>query len=273
MFMVPDLASDIEVETCRNGVSATHVVGTAWTPDSGAGIVEVLEPRVEGMPERYEMFGGVLVMEMTVNHIDEVLRVMGDPGPARWLQPHEVAHPRLVIAFVERGTWASSVFSVGSAISKINDQEVRTLEEYRANFAPRQGSALWSLETDLGLVMHLHFNESVAAQYRQGLAMPSSRHLLTDAVVAAAERLGLAEHGVPRGWACDSNCTAATGGVVALNKAPREAPRAAPVARAAGPLLVDPAAPGRRRASAGSGARRAAATAAPPAASLPWPVA
>jgi len=280
MFMVPDLAFDIEIETCRSGISATHRVGTAWTPDSGAGLVEVLEPRVEGVAEKYEMFGDVLVMEMTINHIDEVLRTRNDPGPSRWMQPPFNVEPRLIIAYVERSTWASSVFPVGATVSKVNGQSVRTLAEYRACFAPSEGSELWSLETDMGLVMRLQFNESVARQYRQG-STPDSRYLLTEAVVAAAVRLGLADGGVPRGWACAHNCSAAAGGVVMLTPTQlNEAPRDMRPVRAAGPLLVDPADKGPRRVSARrappaaplSGARMAAA-ATPLAAAWHWPVA
>merc|ERR1719188_971296 len=105
---------DIEVESCFQGKSVKHTVSTVYEPEYERGIRWVDEPRVEGVASKFEMFGDLSVMELTVNHVYDILTKSGDPGPARWLHPDFVAHPRLVINFVRSGSYTANVLSKGA---------------------------------------------------------------------------------------------------------------------------------------------------------------
>jgi len=187
-FMVPDLTTDVEFETCFEGKTQQHTVSMNWKPEYDKGIRYVTEPTVEGVSSQYELFGDVAVMAMTVNHVDAILTTVGDPAPARWMHPDFVAQPRLIVNYVRSGSYASHVIPVGSAVTKVNGQEVRSLEEFGQAFVPKQGK-VWTIETDTGKVVAMIFNKSLGDQIQQA-EFQRAPHLLTPSVVGAAEKLG-----------------------------------------------------------------------------------
>lgn len=214
LFMVPDLSGAVDIETCFGGNALKHSVSMAWAPEYERGLQTVDEPYIAEMSVRYEMFGGVSVMQMTVNHVSAVLSTYGDPGPARWLHPDLVDQPRLVINYVQSGSYPESIFAPGSAIAKLNGVPVHTLEEFREHFEPKNGSDEWSLETDMGAIIVLDFNETLRQQL-QSAVMTHSPFLLTRAVVKAAKSKGLGPgDAMKTGPAGDSN-----GPLVALGEA------------------------------------------------------
>merc|ERR1719379_1384954 len=188
--MVPDLFEHVEVQTCFKGKPVRHNVSMAWTAEYERGIRFVAEPQMEGMASKYELFGDIAVMEMTVNHISTILQATGDAGPVRWLHPDLVAQPRLLVTFVRSGSYVADVLSVGSAVTKVNGHETRTLEEFREHFEPA-GSAggVWTMETDMGEVAALMFNESLVEQLTQAHSM-NLPYLLTPSVLGTAKKLG-----------------------------------------------------------------------------------
>lgn len=67
----------------RRGSSSKHAVTLAWAPEYEQGLQYIDEPYIANMREHYELFGGISVMQMTVNHVHTVIRTRHDPGPAR----------------------------------------------------------------------------------------------------------------------------------------------------------------------------------------------
>lgn len=190
-FMVPDLAAEMEVETCRLGATTRHAVSLAWAPEYERGLRFVNEPYIAGIASEYEMFGDISIMQMTVNHISTILASTGDPGPARWLHPDFVTEPRLIVNYVRSGSYASGVVAPGAAVSKVNGRAVRTLAELREHFQPEAaGDNVWTLETDMGSMAAVLFNESLAEQVARATRL-NAPYLLTPGVRSAAINLGL----------------------------------------------------------------------------------
>jgi len=188
-FMKPDLSEDLQFETCVNGTFTAHNVSMAWSPEYDKGLRYVDEPALDGMGMKYEIFGDISVMEMTVNHISALVNA-GDPGPARWLHPDVIGHPRLIVNYVRSGSYASEVLALGSAVSKLNGHDVRTLAEFREHLAPQEADGqgkVWMLETDMGKVAALMFNQSLGQQISNGKQAP---YLMTPGIVSAATKLG-----------------------------------------------------------------------------------
>merc|ERR1719329_1187758 len=104
--MVSDLNGDVEFETCSQGHVAKHRASLKWLPDYDSGVRYVDEPTLEGIGEAYEFFGGLCVVEMTANHISTIMQTMHDPDPIRWTTPELVAQPRLMVSFVNPGSYA-----------------------------------------------------------------------------------------------------------------------------------------------------------------------
>lgn len=188
--MVPDLSGSAEMQTCSKGVTTTHSLSMAWAPEYELGVHWIDEPRQDGRAGAYELFADMSIMELTINHIDEVLKKYEDPGPTRWLHPDLITEPRLIVNYVKPGSYASSVVGVGSAVEKINGKVIRTLQEFRQNFAPAEALDVWTLETDRSKIVAVMFNQSVAEQLTAANA-PDAHYLRTDTVVRAAAVLGL----------------------------------------------------------------------------------
>jgi len=189
-FMVPELSSGMKVETCFKGKVTQHKVMLDWKPDYGRGLQWVAEPNMNGVSNEYEMFGDVSVMQMTVNHVSTAISKYGNPGPARWLHPDLIAQPRLVINYVRSSSYASDILPIGACVVKVNGHEVHTLQDFRDHFVPADGKKVWTMETDMGKVLALMFEKSLAEQLKAADAS-NSPYLLTPGVVNAAKTLGL----------------------------------------------------------------------------------
>lgn len=188
MFMTRDLSSDLVFETCTKGQVTKHHVSLAYKPEFDRGIAYVDEPYIAGVSKQYEIFGGVTVMQMTVNHISYIVHNWGDPSPTRWLYPDFVAKPRLMVVNVPSGTYASEVLSEGAAVKSLNGHEVSTLEEFRQHLVPEAGD-VWTLETDLGEILALEYTKTLEDQIHSSY---SQSFLLTPGVQGAARRSGIA---------------------------------------------------------------------------------
>lgn len=189
-FMVPKLSSGVKFETCFKGKLIQHTVSMDWKPDYGRGLQWVAEPNLMGLNNDYEMFGDISVMQMTVNHVSQAVSKMGNPGPARWLHPDLVSQPRLVINYVRSGSYAADVLPLGAAVAKVNGHEVHTLQDFRDHFVPEDNKKVWTMETDMGKVVALMFDKSLAEQLKKA-DMANAPYLLTPSVVSAAKKLGL----------------------------------------------------------------------------------
>merc|ERR1719265_2641767 len=89
----------VHVETCKNGELTDHKVSLSWQPDYESGIRIITEPYFHEEALDYEVFADITVMEMTVNHIMELLE-NAPPTLGRWLMPENMVSKRLVVTDV-----------------------------------------------------------------------------------------------------------------------------------------------------------------------------
>mmetsp|Transcript_6803 Transcript_6803/g.18744 ORF Transcript_6803/g.18744 Transcript_6803/m.18744 type:complete len:1039 (-) Transcript_6803:437-3553(-) len=154
----------------------------------GLGIREVKEPTWEKDMVRFEIFAGVLVMKMTINHVVELIDD-GYYSAGRWLSSEAKEKPRLIIAYLQPDTYAHRVLVEGQVVESINGINVSTLEDYAEAFQPRRMSLddspceeqwpVWSLRTDLGHVLEVDFWEAYEAQKAMYLASSDYHYLMT----------------------------------------------------------------------------------------------
>jgi S1-C subfamily serine protease len=190
-FMVPELTSGVDFETCYQGKVTKHHVSMDWRPDYGRGLQWVDEPNTLGFSKDYEMFGDISVMQMTINHINLAVS-KGSAGLARWLHPDFVSEPRLVVNYVRSGSYAADILPIGAAVAKVNGHKVRTLQDFRDHFQPENKKKIWTIETDMGKVVALKFDQSVSEQLKNADLM-NAPYLLTESILSAAEKLGLSK--------------------------------------------------------------------------------
>mmetsp|Transcript_64 Transcript_64/g.166 ORF Transcript_64/g.166 Transcript_64/m.166 type:complete len:584 (-) Transcript_64:51-1802(-) len=234
-YMVPDLNSDVEFETCSGGTVKSHTASLNWAQEYDAGIRFVSEPHQQGFSSAYEIFGDISIMELTVNHITVFVNEYGNPGPARWLHPDSVTKPRLVVNFVQPGTYVSNILAAGAVVTSVNGKEVSTLSEFKDAFIPEE--EIWTLETDMGKIAALFFGQSLVSQLSQA-KMQGGQYLLTPSVMGAADKLGL--KGFHTAAASEPEGQVQKLPVKALLSQARrhDSSRSTPVARAAGPIEV-----------------------------------
>mmetsp|Transcript_31935 Transcript_31935/g.51382 ORF Transcript_31935/g.51382 Transcript_31935/m.51382 type:complete len:190 (+) Transcript_31935:56-625(+) len=89
-----------------------------------------------------------------------------------------------MITYVRPGSYASEILAEGSAVEKVNGKVVRTLEEWREALVP--DGSIWTLETDLGILLASPFKETLASQLQRGKV---DAYLLTQGIEQAKEKL------------------------------------------------------------------------------------
>lgn len=82
-------------------------------------------------PVDYEVFGGIVVMQLTVNHIQGMKKSI--PGLARFAEMKHQNQPVLLITHVFSSSelFRTRAVMVGATINEVNGQEVHTLDEFR----------------------------------------------------------------------------------------------------------------------------------------------
>lgn len=179
-----DAERPVEVEVCRNGTVSRHAVSLAWNSSYEPGIRKVTEPHFEPLALDYEVFAGVTIMEMTLNHVQALLQSGWPASYGRWLLPENLAEPRLLVTKVKKGTYAETVLGTGMVLSTLNGQPVSTLAEFREHFEPQPGKP-WTLESERKELLVVDFEPALKEQAE------GEPYLLTPALLRAARLRGL----------------------------------------------------------------------------------
>jgi len=121
------IGQEISLVVYRNGVQ--HTITTKFEQMALPPVSEIY-PGYE--PIDYEVFGGIVVMPLTINH----LQLLGSraPGLAKYMDMQQRAEPALIIThiFPSSHAYRSRAISVGSTIHEVNGTPVSTLAHYRA---------------------------------------------------------------------------------------------------------------------------------------------
>eukprot|EP00927_Polykrikos_kofoidii_P066277 TRINITY_DN61906_c0_g1_i1.p1 TRINITY_DN61906_c0_g1~~TRINITY_DN61906_c0_g1_i1.p1 ORF type:complete len:784 (+),score=106.48 TRINITY_DN61906_c0_g1_i1:73-2424(+) len=215
-----DLDEPIVFRVCKDGTITNHTASLKWRPEYEPGVRMIEEPHYEPESLSYEFFAGVSVMPMTQNHLIAMLQSqdpMSIATATRFLTPEEVTNPKLIVNYVEKGTYADQVLDVGMIVEQVNNKKTTTLSEYGKVFLPdeisavhkgprasrgrmarrevrgasviQQGAALgdrvnastgvWRLRTQEGRLLAARFREELGAQVQRGLL---ERYVMTSAV-------------------------------------------------------------------------------------------
>jgi len=91
--------------------------------------VAKIYPELEGVD--YEVFGGIVVMQLSMNHL-HILAGQA-PGLAKFASVQRQEHPVLVVThiFPNSQAYRSRALGIGATINKVNGHDVHTLAEYR----------------------------------------------------------------------------------------------------------------------------------------------
>ena len=81
-------------------------------------------------PIHYLVFGGMVVVELTLNHIEMLSEVL--PHLNRYIEIQNREQPKLLITTIYPGSQLSklNIFNIGDLLVKVNDKEVHTIKDY-----------------------------------------------------------------------------------------------------------------------------------------------
>eukprot|EP00747_Dinoflagellata_sp_TGD_P161658 gnl/TRDRNA2_/TRDRNA2_178367_c0_seq1.p1 gnl/TRDRNA2_/TRDRNA2_178367_c0~~gnl/TRDRNA2_/TRDRNA2_178367_c0_seq1.p1 ORF type:complete len:688 (-),score=76.28 gnl/TRDRNA2_/TRDRNA2_178367_c0_seq1:648-2510(-) len=206
------LDDPVTLTTCKDGTVTRHTASLVWHPEYAGGIPSVYEPEFEPELHDYEFFAGLCVMQMTANHVksivndlfgdlfDDEMPTAGGVGSPRMRLPEDKSEKRLVVTYVDKGSYTKTVMSRGMIIDSLNGMKVTTLAEFRKHFVPSHATsesswtgggncslprdAVWSLINNDEVPLAVYFQEELSRQLAKARLAHGS-HLLTAAVRAA----------------------------------------------------------------------------------------
>lgn len=236
MYMRAGTAEEpMKVTICdpATGKNRDSVLNLAWNKEStGKGLRWVYEPRHEQAD--WEIFGDLLFMDLTQNHVDLMHGEYHSWALLRFLEPSELSKPRLAMMLLRTGSDAQEALGMKegelAVVEEVNGQKVNSLDELRVNFLPqevsqsngfhssvnklhdslqgmRRSSAsflqtdadksdyIWSVRTQVGTEYATWFKSTLAKQVHEAAASDSQAYLLTAAPLAAASHMGLLTQG------------------------------------------------------------------------------
>ncbi len=161
------LGSDIKVSYCRDGkILATSVKAAARQIMR----VDYFYPGFEQLPA-YEIFAGMVVSQLTINHI-MLMSQMGvgiEPALAKYAQEEGDLEPRLLITSI----FNTSKLHLSRALNrrvtlldKINGQRVTTIEEFRKAVLDGKKQEFVTIETNGGAFVALPLKDVLEEENR-----------------------------------------------------------------------------------------------------------
>merc|ERR1719191_1533133 len=98
MWMNESYPEEFTFTTCKDGMHTAHNASLSWRPEFDRGIRFVDEPTFGDI--EYEIFGDVTIMQMTQNHILQLVEE-NYLEATHWLHPDVIYSPRLIVSAVE----------------------------------------------------------------------------------------------------------------------------------------------------------------------------
>lgn len=131
-------------------------------------VIRMIYPEFEPEATNYEVFGGMVIMELTFNHIG--ILISRCPELVRYSRSENQHEPALVITNVIPNSQAykAHVLHRGSIIDKINGEKAKTLKDLRSLILKNKQSRFITLSTDEDLLSVLSVDKIV--QEEDGLA-------------------------------------------------------------------------------------------------------
>jgi serine protease Do len=94
--------------------------------------IRVIYPEFESNAIKYEIIGGVVVMELSLNHVN--LLIQGNSDLVKYGSPENQHKRSLIIThiFPNSQAYKARVLRPGGVIEQVNDKEIKTLDDFRA---------------------------------------------------------------------------------------------------------------------------------------------
>jgi len=175
------LDEEVNVTTCKHGKHMVHKLSLRWnTTRFESGLRYVDEPAFDAGLNSYELFAGVTLMELTLNHIEAWTSQEGYDTLARFSLDENMVGPRVAITSCTPGSLCDDILTGGMILESINHcKHVTTLQEVRSCFVP--DGTYWELVTDQGFIFVADFMEELKNIVEEGKPQ-------TKAVMAALNR-------------------------------------------------------------------------------------
>eukprot|EP00927_Polykrikos_kofoidii_P029190 TRINITY_DN25280_c2_g5_i1.p1 TRINITY_DN25280_c2_g5~~TRINITY_DN25280_c2_g5_i1.p1 ORF type:complete len:885 (+),score=124.40 TRINITY_DN25280_c2_g5_i1:28-2682(+) len=184
----PNLETNVQVTTCRGGTIENHSVRMEFRDSLNFGIKNIAEPYYQRADLEFEFFGDIMVMQMTRNHVIEIMQRQPTSAVTRWLVPRQRKKAHLMIVFVTPGSYADRVLEPGMVVQKINDRPVSTLAQWRNAEIFDPSGSFWKLQTDLGIVYKTEYIPALERQLAIGTSNPMRAFMITDGFKSAFKR-------------------------------------------------------------------------------------
>ncbi|CAK9087225.1 unnamed protein product [Durusdinium trenchii] len=179
------LDREVSVTTCMDGEKKQHRLSLKWnTSRFEGGIRYLYEPNFDQTAKDYEWFAGVTLVQLTLNHIDAWIGMMGGETLGRFYLEENTKEPRVAITSCASGFSCEEIVSTGMIVESLNGCPVTTLAEIRKCFEPK--GETWQLVTDRGVTLNVDFMEELSQAVR---LVREDLTLLSKAVRDAALKL------------------------------------------------------------------------------------
>jgi len=189
MGLHSSIDENVKISVCQRGKASEHIVSMAWRDHYNRGVKTITEAFYHPEALDYEAFADFTVMELSLNHINLLLR-NGPPTLGRWMIPENQVRSRITVTHVRTGTYASRVLKEGMVLETVNGQNVSSLDDFRKVFIP--GSDVFTMKSDRGVTFTVDFLQSLREQLTLANARPDDyEYLLTPHIEAVSVQLGL----------------------------------------------------------------------------------
>eukprot|EP00929_Paragymnodinium_shiwhaense_P002098 TRINITY_DN102297_c0_g1_i1.p1 TRINITY_DN102297_c0_g1~~TRINITY_DN102297_c0_g1_i1.p1 ORF type:complete len:617 (+),score=102.82 TRINITY_DN102297_c0_g1_i1:132-1982(+) len=149
IFLRQDLTGNASVRVCASGKTTVHTVPLRWKDDFNPKVPNIVEPSHHHFD--FEQFAGVTVMELTMLHVDELIKNKGLKTMERFKLPSFQTAKHLFVSSVAGD--AAQALEVGMIVDKVNGVAVHSLNDYRKAIlrtARRHDAVV--IETDQGVI-------------------------------------------------------------------------------------------------------------------------
>ncbi|MFA6527079.1 MAG: trypsin-like peptidase domain-containing protein [Candidatus Babeliales bacterium] len=121
--------------------------------------IRAIYPEFEPEAKDYEVLGGMVIMELTFNHIE--LLIARCPELVRYSRSENQYEPVLVVTHIlpNSQSYKARVLHRGSIIEKVNGEKAKTLNDFRDLALKSKTTGFITITTDENLLMALNVNK------------------------------------------------------------------------------------------------------------------
>jgi len=156
---------NVSMVVWRNGKNITKFAEFIYDKTEGKAIKFIEEPVREQV--NYEVFGGMVVMELTLNHIDTFIQ--SNPNIGRYLYDNKkLLSKRLILSallYPMTNVPEGSIMQ-GAIFHEVNGHPVNSLDDFRKALIPEKGAIYCNFTTESGALIVLNLIDTLLQELR-----------------------------------------------------------------------------------------------------------